>query len=946
MTRISGKLAILQLACALLAVVVLYWILDRQLSVQMRANFATHADVIASALAKSVEPALISRDITSVQSALDAVLSVPGVQWAYISAPDGSVLAHTFVPQFPPKLRMQLESAPEVTLISLAGEQASTLAVRKPVLTGIVGQVYIGFPLATLDASIRSMERVVLASIVIVMLIVTLIVALVTEGIVRPIRHLTGAARLLSAETGGAFRPLSVRSRDEIGVLTATFNRMAAQVFEQHDLLETRVKERTEALSLANTELEAEVVEREEAQKALQESGELVRLLLDGAPEAIYGIDVYGNTTFCNAACLRMLGYETASELLGKNMHVLAHHTKTDGTLYPVEECSIYLALKTGNDAHVDGEMLWRKDGSGFPVEAWSRPIRRADAIIGSVVTFIDITERKLAEQVLRNAKAAAEEGNRAKSEFLANMSHEIRTPLNGVIGMTDLALETDLTPEQREYLSTVKLSADSLLSVINDVLDFSKMEAGRSELDIGDFDLRANLETTLRTLALAADRKGLELLCEVSPDLPKVVRGDPNRLRQILINLVGNAVKFTSDGEVLVTVKTCDPPGTNSLLHFTVSDTGIGVPADKQKHIFEPFTQADNTTTRVYGGTGLGLAISKRLVELMGGRIWVESRAGGGSHFHFTVSMPPSEHPIETPGLPPPEIRPGVRVLIVDDNRTNRRILLDHLKNWATRAEAVESGESALRALSAAQGAGDPYSLILTDVHMPAMDGFDLIQEIGRRPELKPAAIMMLSSGGQGGDSARCEELGVAAYILKPIRGAELRAAIARALADTPASAGIHVHAGPAQKDQPVRAGGLRILVAEDNLVNQMVLTRLLEKRGHSVKVAANGRLALASVEEAAYDLLLMDVQMPDMDGMEATRVLRERESKTGTHLTVVGVTAHAMAGDRERCLQAGMDGYLSKPIRPTELDELLDRLMAARSLLAASPSSPSAQA
>jgi two-component system sensor histidine kinase/response regulator len=946
MTRISGKLAILQLACALLAVVVLYWILDRQLSVQMRANFATHADVIASALAKSVEPALISRDITSVQSALDAVLSVPGVQWAYISAPDGSVLAHTFVPQFPPKLRMQLESAPEVTLISLAGEQASTLAVRKPVLTGIVGQVYIGFPLATLDASIRSMERVVLASIVIVMLIVTLIVALVTEGIVRPIRHLTGAARLLSAETGGAFRPLSVRSRDEIGVLTATFNRMAAQVFEQHDLLETRVKERTEALSLANTELEAEVVEREEAQKALQESGELVRLLLDGAPEAIYGIDVYGNTTFCNAACLRMLGYETASELLGKNMHVLAHHTKTDGTLYPVEECSIYLALKTGNDAHVDGEMLWRKDGSGFPVEAWSRPIRRADAIIGSVVTFIDITERKLAEQVLRNAKAAAEEGNRAKSEFLANMSHEIRTPLNGVIGMTDLALETDLTPEQREYLSTVKLSADSLLSVINDVLDFSKMEAGRSELDIGDFDLRANLETTLRTLALAADRKGLELLCEVSPDLPNVVKGDPNRLRQILINLVGNAVKFTSDGEVLVTVKTCDPPGTNSLLHFTVSDTGIGVPADKQKHIFEPFTQADNTTTRVYGGTGLGLAISKRLVELMGGRIWVESRAGGGSHFHFTVSMPPSEHPVETPGLPPAEIPPGVRVLIVDDNRTNRRILLDHLKNWATRAEAVESGESALRALSAAQGAGDPYSLILTDVHMPAMDGFDLIQEIGRRPELKPAAIMMLSSGGQGGDSARCEELGVAAYILKPIRGAELRAAIARALADTPASAGIHVHAGPAQKDQPVRAGGLRILVAEDNLVNQMVLTRLLEKRGHSVKVAANGRLALAAVEEAAYDLLLMDVQMPDMDGMEATRVLRERESKTGTHLTVVGVTAHAMAGDRERCLQAGMDGYLSKPIRPTELDELLDRLMAARSLLAASPSSPSAQA
>ena len=932
--RISGKLAILQLACALLAVVILYWVLDRQLSVQMRANFAAHADVIASALAKSVEPALISRDITSVQSALDAVLSVPGVQWAYISAPDGSVLAHTFVPQFPPTLKMQLESAPEVTRISLAGEQSSTLAVRKPVLTGIVGQVYIGFPLATLEASIRSMERVVLASIVIVMLIVTIIVALVTESIIRPIRHLTGAARLLSAESGGAFRPLSVRSRDEIGVLTETFNHMAAQVFEQHELLERRVRERTEALSLANAELEAEVAEREQAQKALQESGELVRLLLDGAPEAIYGIDVDGNTTFCNAACLRMLGYGTASEVLGRNMHVLAHHTRVDGTHYPVEECSIYLALKTGNDAHVDGEMLWRKDGSGFPAECWSRPIRRGGAIIGSVVTYIDVTERKLAEQVLRSAKAAAEEGNRAKSEFLANMSHEIRTPLNGVIGMTELALGTDLTAEQREYLSTVKLSADSLLSVINDVLDFSKMEAGRSELEVRDFDLRGSLETALRTLALAADRKGLELLCEVSPDLPKVVKGDPNRLRQILINLVGNAIKFTADGEVLVTVKVCDPPSANSLLHFTVSDTGIGVPADKQKRIFEPFTQADNTTTRMYGGTGLGLAISKRLVELMGGRIWVESRMGGGSHFHFTASLPPSESRGETQALPLPEIPRGVKVLIVDDNRTNRRILLDHLKNWTIRAEAVESGELALSELDAAQQAGDPYSLILTDVHMPTMDGFDLIQAIGRRHELKPATIMMLSSGAQGGDSARCEELGVAAYILKPIRGDELRGAIARALAETPASGGAPADAGPAFKVQPHHEGGLRILIAEDNPVNQMLLTRMLEKRGHSAKVAANGRLALAAVEGDSYDLLLMDVQMPEMDGMEATRVLRERESKTGTHLTVVGVTAHAMAGDRERCLEAGMDGYLSKPIRPAELDELLDRLVAARKI------------
>jgi PAS domain S-box-containing protein len=933
MRSIARKLAILQLACALLVVVVLYWVLDRQLSVQMRANFAAHADVIASALAKSVEPALISRDITSVQSALDAVLSVPGVQWAFISAPDGSVLAHTFVPQFPPQLKMQLQGTEEVTRISVAGQRESALVVRKPVLTGIVGHVYIGFPVAPLEASIRSMERVILIGIIVVMLIVMFIIALVTEGIIRPIRHLTGAAQQLSAGTGHTFVPLKVRSHDEIGVLTTTFNYMAAQVYEQHELLETRVRERTEALSLANAGLAAEIAEREQAQKALLESGELVRLLLEGAPEAIYGIDMHGNTTFCNAACLRMLGYGTAAELLGKNTHELIHHTKADGTPYPVEECSIYRAFKTGSETHVDDEVLWRKDGSSFPIECWSRPIHRAEAIIGSVVTFIDVTQRKLAEDVLRNAKVAAEEGSRAKSEFLANMSHEIRTPLNGVIGMTDLALGTELTPEQREYLDTVKLSADSLLGVINDVLDFSKMEAGRSDLEVTDFDLKGNLETTLRTLALRADQKGLELLCEVSPDLPRVVKGDPNRLRQIVINLVGNAIKFTSHGEVLVTVQASDIAGTNSLRHFTVSDTGIGIPPAMHKLIFEPFTQADSTTTRTYGGTGLGLAISKRLIDLMEGRIWVESHPGGGSRFHFTVSLPSSEYrPIETDLIAPPENLQGVRVLIVDDNRTNRRILLGQLASWTVRAEAVESAELALRELTAAQQAGDPYGLILTDMHMPKMDGFGLTQEIRRKPELKAATIMMLTSGGQGGDSARCEELGVAACILKPIRESELRAAIARALGATPANGDFPSPPRRFSEEQRDVADALRILIAEDNPVNQLLLTRLLEKRGHSVRVAGNGRLALQYIEEDAYDLLLMDVQMPEMDGMEATRILRERETQSGTHLIVIGVTAHAMAGDRERCLQAGMDGYLSKPIRPRELGELLDRLVSAR--------------
>ncbi len=470
-------------------------------------------------------------------------------------------------------------------------------------------------------------------------------------------------------------------------------------------------------------------------------------------------------------------------------------------------------------------------------------------------------------------------------------------------------------------------------MGVINDVLDFSKMEAGKTDLDISDFDLRGSLEATLRTQALRADQKGLELLCEVLADLPRVVRGDPNRLRQVITNLVGNAIKFTAKGEVLVKVEASRGEGAKSLLHFTVSDTGIGIPPGKQKLIFDPFTQADNTTTRTYGGTGLGLAISKRLVELMGGKIWVESRLGVGSHFHFTVSLPPSDCAIEPESPAPSEIPPGVRVLVVDDNRTNRRILINQLKTWGIRAEAVESGELALSALEAAQQADDPFGLILTDMHMPTMDGLDFTREIRRRHELKAATIMMLTSGGQGGDLARCEELGVAACLVKPIRESELRGAIVRALGAAPIDEAIPARGVSISKEEPSRrTDALRILIAEDNRVNQLLLTRMLEKLGHSVKLAGNGRLALESIEAESFDLVLMDVQMPEMDGMEATMMLRAREAKTGAHLTVVGVTAHAMAGDRERCVQSGMDGYLSKPIRPKELGDLLDRVAAAR--------------
>ncbi len=691
-----------------------------------------------------------------------------------------------------------------------------------------------------------------------------------------------------------------------------------------------------------------DVTDQRQAEQDLARERKLLRTLMDNLPAHIFVKDMQSRFIIANSATLHSLGADSEEQVRGKTDYDFLPHERA--RQFFEDEQRI---VRTGVPMINHEELLIDSTGNARWLSTTKIPLRDpAGELIGVMGISHDISERRTMEDQLRRAMEAAQAANKAKSEFLARMSHEIRTPMNGILGMTELALDTDLTHEQRECLHMVLTSGEALLSVINDVLDFSKIEAGKMQLEPAPFHLRDSLADAVRSLGLRAQQKGLELACHVSPTVPDLLIGDVGRLRQVIVNLVGNAIKFTSQGEVVVRVGASSVPclvfGVSSQdtehqtpntkhqtpntieLHFEVRDTGIGIPADKQQAIFEPFEQVDGSITRQYGGTGLGLAISAQLVQLMRGRMWVESELGRGSRFRFTArfqSVPGQESAQRM--LEPPDVH-GLRVLLVDDNATHLGILKEMFTGWSMRPTAVATTADALAELRRAAAAGEPYQLLLADAVMPPPDGFVLAQQVRAEPGLVGATILMLTSAGRAGSAERCREIGVQATIMKPLKQSELLDTILVVIsAGEPAQTRRESNPGrePALSSLPP----LRVLLAEDNLINQRLALRLLEKAGHTVRVAGNGRQALQALERDRFDVVLMDVQMPELNGMEATEEIRLRERTAGGHIPIIALTAHAMKGDRERCLASGMDGYVAKPIRDQELFGVLEQVMLA---------------
>jgi len=682
-----------------------------------------------------------------------------------------------------------------------------------------------------------------------------------------------------------------------------------------------RTAERQARLETINRSIEQQVRDRT---RDLGRSEERFRRLSEGAPVGIFQTDARGACQYANAAWLSLSG-QSLEECLGDGWNRAVHEEDRDSLLVAWREAA-------GAGREFTAEVRIRTRGGDLRwIRARAAPVLSAGgAVVDHVGTVEDITLGKEAEAELRKAKEEAEAAARARSEFLANMSHEIRTPMNGIIGMATLLLETDLTAEQREYAQTVHGSGDALLTILSDILDFSKIEAGKMRLETIGFDLQTVMEESVGLFAQQARAKRLDLASVVHHDVPRALKGDPTRLRQVLLNLLGNAIKFTSRGEVALRARLIEAGPFRVQLRLEVADTGIGIDPETRTRLFQPFMQADGSTSRKFGGTGLGLAISRQIVEMMGGRMGVESEPGKGSVFWFEVGL--EKDPEETALPSPRENLRGLRVLVADDHEASRQAVAGHVRSWGMRVEEAADGHTALEVLKAAGGAPEgSVDVALLDLLLPGLEALELARAVRRDPDLARVRLILLSAAGVRGQAEESRKAGFAGYLTKPIRGSQLYDCLATVMNPAYGTSSISGPAPPLITRHSLREAQarrrIRLLVADDNETNQMVVVRMLQKLGCQAEVAANGREAVEAAARGSYALVLMDCQMPEMDGFEATRALREAEAARGARTPIIALTANALSGDRERCLQAGMDDYLPKPVRMEDLERVLQK-------------------
>ena len=901
---VRGRLLLLAIGVELVMLTLLVANSFRLLHGAMTDQARWHVQQMMPVLNAALTAPLAQLDFVTVQAVLNESRATGGINYIVVTDREGHTVASSGwlkgqkLPE--PSLKSQrfsfdtLQQYDEAVPIIQSGQRLGTL--------------HLGLDLSRI-VSARHMLLVQEISIALAELVFSsLILLLIGYWLTRHLSSLTEAS--LQVASGNLTPPPLHEGNDEIGQLGAAFNTMSRAIAERVNDL-TQAKETAEA-----------------SERAKSESEDRLRSITDSAQDAILMMDPNGLISYWNPAAERICGY-TSAEAIGQDLHALIAPKQ----YHKAHFAALPKFQQTGQGAAVGKTLdleVHRKDGKDIAVQLSLSAIHMRDGW-HAVGLMRDITDRKKAEQEIIKAKELAEAASTAKSEFLATMSHEIRTPMNGVIGMTGLLLDMGLTDEQRHCAESIRANGESLLGLINDILDLSKIEAGKLDLEIFDFDLQGLLDDFAAAIAVRAYNKGLELFCMAEPPVPMLLRGDPGRLRQILTNLVGNAIKFTNDGEIVIGVALQSETTNDACLLFSVRDTGIGIPKNKTDLLFQKFTQADTSTTRQYGGTGLGLAISRQLAEMMGGTIGVNSEEGKGSEFWFTVRLGKQPEPAQAEMLPPADLT-GVRVLIVDDNTTNREILFLRLSSWGMRLAEAQDGATALEALLQAVDEKDPFRIAIIDIdmRMPGISSETLGSAVKADERLAGTDMVMLTSLGMRGDARRFEEIGFAAYLTKPVRHQELKSVLSLILTDKDATRkkSIATRHSTLERLPSFSGSKARILLADDNITNQQVTLGILKKFGFRADAVANGAEALKALETIPYDLVLMDVQMPVMDGLDATRHIRDPQSAVLNHsIPIIAMTAYAMQGDREKCINAGMDDYVSKPVRPQVLAERLEK-------------------